>query len=134
MSKPLLVFLAEDNRGDAFLVREALNEYGLSHQLIIAEDGDQAARFMEEFGKTTPRPDIVLLDLNLPKRDGTEVLRLFRERKDCHGIPVIVITSSDSPRDRTRAAELKANYYFRKPSEFEEFMRLGALVKRAVGA
>lgn len=132
MSKPLLIFLAEDNRGDAFLVREALTEYGLEHQLILAEDGDEAAKLLDEFGKTTPCPDVILLDLNLPKRDGVEVLNQFRERTDCHGVPVIVITSSDSPRDRARTAELEANYYFRKPSEFEEFMKLGDLIKSTV--
>ena len=134
MSKPLVVFLAEDNRGDAFLVREALNEHGLQHQLILAEDGDQAVKFLEEIGKSEPCPDIILLDLNLPKREGAEVLHLFREHPECSFVPVIVITSSDSPRDRARAAELEANYYFRKPSEFEEFMKLGELVKSAIGA
>lgn len=129
MSKPITIFLAEDNRGDAYLVREALNEHGLPHQLIVAEDGDRAAELLETFGKAEPCPDLILLDLNLPKRDGTEVLRLFREHPECHNIPVIVITSSDSPRDRSRAAELSANYYFRKPSVFEEFMELGALIK-----
>lgn len=125
------ILLAEDNRGDVLLVREALDTHGIGYQLHVASDGVQAAGYIENIGLPAgpPCPDLLLLDLNLPKKDGHELLKLFRSHPICAPKPVIVITSSDAPSDRRRAAELGANY-FRKALDLDEFMKLGTLVCR----
>jgi chemotaxis family two-component system response regulator Rcp1 len=131
----LQILLAEDNHGDVLLVLEALRVYGVEHVLHVVRDGSEAARYIDSMGwdRESPCPDVFLLDLNLPKRDGHEVLRLFRRRSDCESRPVIVITSSDAERDRRLAAEAGATRYFRKPSDLDEFIQLGALVAEVAG-
>ncbi len=133
-SQQIQVLLAEDNPGDVFLVREALESHGLDAQLTVREDGEEMLRLIDRIeAGDVPCPDIVLLDLNLPKRSGEVLLQKLREMPVCAGIPVIIVTSSDSPRDRETAARLGANSYFRKPADFDEFLRLGAIVKEIVG-
>ena len=83
-------------------------------------------------GSGSHRPDLVLIDLNLPKVDGLQVLAHLRNHPLCGSTPVVIVTSSDAPRDRERATRLGAALYFRKPSEFDEFMQLGAIVKDAL--
>ena len=116
------------------LVREALQAFGVEYAMRVLRDGAEAARYIEQMGpeETAPCPDVFLLDLNLPKRDGHEVLRLFRKHPLCGDRPVIVITSSNAERDRRMAAEAGATRYFRKPSELDEFIRLGALIHEVV--
>jgi chemotaxis family two-component system response regulator Rcp1 len=128
MSKRCIV-LVEDSRADIFLVRQALAQSGLEHELLVFEDGSRAISFLSRVGQDVPRPDVVLMDLNLPKVDGTELIRRLREHADCKLVPVIVVTSSDSPKDRARTAALGISEYFCKPSDLTEFMRLGALVR-----
>lgn len=131
---PVQVLLAEDNRGDVILVREALREYKVDHALRLVEDGDQAMRHIDSIGGPTdvPCPDIFLLDLNIPRGSGHELLEKFR--LCCPDTPVVIITSSDAPSDIARAHQLGASRYFRKPSNLEEFLQLGALVKELVGS
>ncbi len=129
MNSDLVIFLAEDNQGDVFLVDQALRKYGLVYRLIIASDGDTATELVERIGRDLPCPDLLLLDVNLPKCDGGEVLAAFRRNPLCEHTPVIVVTSSDSPRDRARLADLEVAGYFRKPSDLDQFMELGALVR-----
>lgn len=130
ISKQLSIFLAEDNPGDVELVREALHAYEIQHQLSLAKDGTEAKRYIEDMGKdpNDPCPDLILLDLNLPKANGFELFILFRKHPLCTETPVIVVTSSDAPKDRKRAAELGAARYFKKPSDFEDFLKLGAVL------
>jgi two-component system, chemotaxis family, response regulator Rcp1 len=125
------VLLAEDNRGDVLLVREALTAHHLSYTLHVASDGAQAVDFVARMGQPgeAPCPDILLLDLNLPRVDGHEVLREFRRHPDCATTPVIVVSSSDSPRDREKVSALGVARYFRKPTNLDAFLQLGALVK-----
>ena len=134
MKELLHILLAEDNRGDVLLIREALREHHVEHDLYVLNDGLQAARYIEHLGEAsdTPWPDLLLLDLNLPHWDGHELLQLFRAHPLCKGIPVIVITSSGAEADRKRAAELGATRYFQKPSDLDEFIRLGAVVREVV--
>jgi CheY-like chemotaxis protein len=130
---PILVLLAEDNAGDIFLVREALRTHQLHYALRILSDGEQAAEYLNTMGNSpeSPCPDIFLVDLNLPKASGHELLKTFKDR--CNDdVPVVVMTSSDAPWDRTRASELGAARFFRKPSGLDEFLELGALVKELV--
>lgn len=127
------MLLAEDNMGDVHLVREALSLDGLDVELTYHRDGEQVERYIDDIdaGKT-PCPDVVLLDLNLPKRDGAALLARLRDSGTCRSIPVIIVTSSNSQRDRDITSRLGATRYFCKPADFDAFMRLGALVREVV--
>ena len=130
--QPLAVLLVEDSPADVFLVRRAMQESGGNFQLEVADDGEKAIRILErvDAGTDTKAPDILVLDVNVPRKTGNEVLEWLR-RSPRHGkIPVVMISSSDSPDDRRRALELGATEYFRKPSTLAEFMQLGKLVRR----
>jgi CheY-like chemotaxis protein len=130
----LHILLAEDNPGDILLVRYALEEHHIEHQLHVVMDGAEAVDFVARMGTpgNAPCPDLMLLDLNLPKLDGCEVLSEFRKNRECVHTPVIVVTSSDTKMDRTRVAKFDIACYFRKPSDLEAFMRLGAVVRELV--
>jgi CheY-like chemotaxis protein len=133
-SKLLNILLAEDNRGDVLLVRQALDEHHIRHKLYVVQDGAEAIRFIEQMGQpdSAPCPDLMLLDLNLPKAEGQQVLAEFRKHPACAHTPVIVVSSSDAPRDRARIGALGVTRYFRKPSELDEFMKLGGVVRDVV--
>jgi chemotaxis family two-component system response regulator Rcp1 len=129
--EPLNIVLVEDAAPDVFLVRQALARDGLKFQLHVLEDGEKAVEFIEglEENETEPCPDLVLLDLNVPKKPGDQVLEHIRKSRRCGRIPVVIVTSSDSPKDRSRVALLGATQYFQKPSKLDEFMKLGSLVR-----
>jgi CheY-like chemotaxis protein len=133
VNRVLQILLAEDNRADVLLVREALNFHHLGYELHVASDGLEAARYIQRIDPEhgVPCPDLLLLDLNLPKKDGFEVLTVFRAHPMCASHPVIVISSSGAPRDRERVAELSARF-FRKPTDLDDFMTLGALVRETM--
>ncbi len=129
--KKLMLLLVEDNPADVFLVREALREEGLDCDLEVVNDGEQAIQYFERVDAGShSTPDLVLLDLNMPRVGGEQVLNRLRESGPCAEIAVVVMTSSDSPRDRQRAADLGAAEYFRKPTNLDEFMAVGKLVRR----
>ncbi len=130
----LKVLLAEDNPADIFLVKEALAQHHIIPEMYVVRDGGEALSFISQIGETDggPCPDIVLLDLNLPKVDGPEILIEFRKHPQCAHIPVIVISSSDTHKDRNRMDALGVTCYFRKPSDLEEFLQLGALILKVV--
>jgi two-component system response regulator len=115
-------------------VTEALEYHELKYQLHVASDGLKAANYICRINseETVPCPDLLLLDLNLPKKDGFEVLELFRAHPLCASNPVIVISSSGAPRDRERVAEFGA-HFFRKPIDLDDFMELGAVVRQVMG-
>jgi two-component system, chemotaxis family, response regulator Rcp1 len=129
-----VILLAEDNPGDVFLVQKALQQYHILHRLYVVRDGAEALAWVAHIGEPggTPQPDLLLLDLNLPKFDGRQILSEFRKHPGCSKSPVIAVTSSDAPRDRARMAELGVARYFRKPLEFDAFLRLGAVVREVV--
>jgi len=131
--KQLSLLLAEDNLPDALLIREAIKREGLPVEVHIVPDGERAVDFIARAGQhpDLPLPHVLLLDLNLPKIDGFEVLRRIRANEKCKHIPVIVVTSSDSPEDRNTAAQLGASY-FRKPTSYEEFLKIGAVLRRVL--
>jgi DNA-binding response OmpR family regulator len=97
-------------------------------ELIVVSDGEEALDFVARQGKyvSAPAIDLVILDLNLPKSDGGDVLRSIRENSRLAGVPVVVLTSSDSPRDRAAAERLGANSYITKPTDLDEFLALGS--------
>jgi DNA-binding response OmpR family regulator len=113
------------------LVREAIRMEDLPLEVHVAPDGQQAIEFITkaETDPDAPCPQLVLLDLNLPKVDGFDILRRLRASQKFKTIPVLIVSSSDSPTDRSRAAELGAGY-FRKPPSYEEFLKLGAVLKQ----
>jgi CheY-like chemotaxis protein len=131
---PVQILLAEDNPGDILLVQQALEVHQIPHDLHIVQDGDEALEFVARMGKPdgVPCPDLVLLDLNLPKVDGPEVLTEFRKHPLCARTPVVVITSSDALKDRERMAEFDIARYFRKPSDLDAFLQLGAVVRDVI--
>jgi CheY-like chemotaxis protein len=131
----LNVLLAEDNPGDVLLIREALKCMGSDFELTVKQDGELMLSHIDSIDKGERScPDIVLLDLNLPKTSGHLLLERMRRVGLCKRVPIIIVTSSDSARDRELAERLGATGYFRKASDYDEFMRLGAVVKRYTAA
>lgn len=130
------ILLIEDAEPDVFLVREALKNAGLDFELNVLDDGEKAIDFIDELDRYRGAncPHLVLLDLNLPRRSGDQILQHLRHSDRCKDIPVVVVTSSDSPRDKAEMSRLGATRYFRKPSRLDEFMRLGPLVRELVGS
>jgi DNA-binding response OmpR family regulator len=127
----LNLLLAEDNLPDALLVREAIRMEDLPLDVHIASDGERALEFLKnsEQDPNAPCPHVLLLDLNLPRVDGFEVLRRIRANEKQKHLPVLIITSSDSPADRSQSARLGAGY-FRKPPDYEEFLKIGVALRR----
>ena len=125
----------EDSDADVFLIREALEKVGLGGHIDVAEDGEAALWLIAqaEADAFAPCPDLVILDINLPKRRGADILRQIRAGVRCASTRVVVVTSSNSARDREEMRRLGADEYFRKPSEYAEFMKLGPLIRTLLG-
>jgi CheY-like chemotaxis protein len=128
------VLLADDNPSDVYLIREALREHAVDCDLRVAGDGRDAMDIIsgENADVNLDSLSLIILDLNLPRHDGIEILQRLRESPDLN-IPVVVLTSSDSPRDRLMATQLGAARYLRKPSNLNEFLELGAIFKELLG-
>jgi CheY-like chemotaxis protein len=122
------ILLAEDNPADVYLIREALKEHGVDCAIQTASDGREVLTLIDSAGPGW-HPDLIILDLNLPRHDGIELLRKLRSTVELSHVPVVVLTSSDSPRDRATATELGATRYLSKPSNLEHFLELGAVFK-----
>jgi len=125
------ILLAEDNPADVYLIREALREHNVVCELRVATDGQQVLQILSavEADPEARHPELLILDLNLPRHDGIEILQRLKETAVLRSIPVVVLTSSDSPRDRLAANQLGVTRFLRKPSNLEQFLRLGALFK-----
>ena len=124
------IVLVEDNPGDVLLVREALYEYGIRSELTVLFDGERAFQLFDRLDRDRMRcPDLVLLDLKLPKRDGHEVLQHMRASVQCAHVPAVIVTSSNSREDRDKATKLGATRYIRKPHRLDEFIQIGAILK-----
>ena len=117
------VLLVEDDPGDVLMTREAFEEY-LNNRLDVVSDGSEALSYLRREGEyaDAPRPDLILLDLNLPRRDGREVLEEIKADPDLRHIPVIVLTTSQAEEDVLRSYQLHANAYVTKPVDFEGFI------------
>jgi two-component system, chemotaxis family, response regulator Rcp1 len=124
--QPIEILLVEDNPGDVGLTKEALVTAKVRNRLHVAEDGAEALDFLFKRGKfaDAPRPDIILLDLNLPKKDGREVLAEIKREPALAGIPVVILTTSAADEDIVRAYQLHANCYITKPVDFAQFLRV----------
>lgn len=134
MANSCYILLAEDNSGDVFLVKQSLKHHGIACSLMVFNDGEEAGRHIREAGSELSEgiPAVILLDLNLPKTDGHELLRMVRSQPKLMNTPVVIITSSNSPEDRRRSVELGANQYFRKPLDLDQFLELGAVIKQVL--
>ncbi|WP_420795568.1 response regulator [Fortiea contorta] len=123
---PIQVLLVEDNPGDALLTRIALEDSKISIHLNVVEDGVEAMAFLRKQDKYTQaaHPDIVLLDLNLPKKDGREVLAEIKADQNLKRIPVVVLTTSQAEEDVLKAYDLSANCYITKPVDFDQFVKI----------
>jgi len=122
--KPIDILLVEDNAGDARLTLEALKEFKVSNQVNIVRDGVEALAYLRcqgEFAGAS-RPDIILLDLNLPRMDGRQVLAEIKDDPDLKRIPVVVLTTSQAEQDILRAYDLHANCFITKPADLEQFL------------
>ena len=121
---PVEILLVEDNPGDVRLTKEALKEGKVYSNLHWAKDGVEALEFLRRRGKfaDVPRPDIILLDLNLPKKDGREVLFEIKNDDDLKRIPVVILTTSKAEEDVLRSYQLHANCYVTKPVDLEKFI------------
>jgi chemotaxis family two-component system response regulator Rcp1 len=125
-SRPVEILLVEDNPGDVRLTREALQEGKVRNHLSVAADGVEALAFLrrEPPHGDAPRPDLILLDLNLPKKDGREVLEAIKADPSLRNIPVVVLTSSQAEQDILRVYGLHANCYVTKPVDFDQFIHV----------
>ena len=124
IGKPIEILLVEDNPGDVRLTLEVFKESKMHNNLSSVGDGVEALAFLRREGKyiQSPRPDLILLDLNLPKKDGREVLAEIKEDPDLRRIPVVVLTTSRAERDVVRSYNLHANCYISKPIDLEQFI------------
>jgi len=123
---PIEILLVEDNPGDSRLAKEALKESKLKNNLYIAEDGVEALNFLYRTGKYSkmPRPDLIILDLNLPKKDGREVLAEIKNDDNLKRIPVVILTISKAEEDILKTYNLHANCYVTKPLDLDQFMKV----------
>ena len=131
MAKPIEILLVEDNPGDVRLTREAFKEGKVLNNLSVVEDGAEAMAFLRQQGKyaDAPRPDLILLDLNLPKKDGREVLPEIKGDTNLKRIPVVVLTTSKAEQDILKTYNLHANCYVTKPVDLEQFISVVRFVQ-----
>ncbi len=123
------ILLVEDNLGDTLLIKEAFQELGEACRLTTVNDGEKAlAMLKEKANEPIAQPDLILLDLNLPKLNGHEVLKQLKANERLRRIPVVVLTSSRADRDVTTAYDLHCNAYFCKPSSYAEYVQVARVV------
>jgi CheY-like chemotaxis protein len=124
LSKPIEVLLVEDDPGDVLMTQEAFADYKIANRLTVVTNGEDAIAYMRKQGRFAgvATPDLVLLDLNLPRRDGREVLIDIKGDPDLRRVPIVVLTTSEAEEDVLAAYDLHANAYVRKPVDFEQFV------------
>lgn len=124
--KPVEILLVEDNEGDVGLIEEVFKETNFRNRLHVADDGEEAILFLYSEGKFSgsQHPDLILLDLNLPKKDGREVLREIKEDDALKNIPVVILTTSGAEKDILKSYDLHANAYVTKPLDFDQFIKV----------
>ncbi|HXE14503.1 MAG TPA: response regulator [Bryobacteraceae bacterium] len=126
------ILLVEDNAADSYLFRQALEIIGLSFELAVIQDGDEALAFAQSSPKhsATGIPDLLVLDLNLPKVAGCRILEAVRQNPDLAQVAVAIMTSSEAPQDHERCTALGISAYIVKPLDLEDFLRIGEMVKK----
>ena len=131
MNNQFIILLIEDNPADVRLTQEALVNGKVQHELHVASDGEEAMAFLrrQESFRQAPRPDLILLDLNLPRKDGREVLAEIKADPDLMAIPVIILTSSQAEEDILKSYNLYANGYIVKPVDLDQFFKVITQIK-----
>lgn len=126
IGKPITILIVEDNPGDVRLTIEALKDSKVRNNLSVVGDGEEALAFLRREGKYAhaPRPDLILLDLNLPKKDGREVLAEIKTDEQLRRIPVVILTTSQAEEDVLKAYNLYANCYVTKPVDLDQFIKV----------
>lgn len=129
-TRSIEILLVEDNPGDARLTLECMREAKVRNRMHVVEDGVEAMEFLRRQGRfgDAPRPDLILLDLNLPRKDGRAVLAEVKADPDLKRIPVVILTTSRAEEDVLRAYDLHANCYVTKPVDLAQFMKIVALI------
>lgn len=130
------ILLAEDNPGDVLLFQEALRTSDIKCELTVAQDGEKALNILEarSQGSDGAGPDLIVLDINLPRRSGQDILRWVRANQAFAKVPVIMLTSSASPEDKTTALQLGANLYVQKSSDLDELFEIGRTVQELLSS
>ena len=130
------ILLAEDNPADVYLIQESLREHDVDCSIKVASDGREVLSLVMAQAPATDGEDfaLIILDINLPRHDGIEILARLHESARMAHVPVVILTSSDSPQDRQVAIHLGARRYLRKPSNLEEFLDLGSVFKELLAA
>ena len=125
-TRPIEILLVEDSPSDTELTLEALKDFKVRNHVSVVEDGVQALQFLRREGPyaTVPRPDLIMLDLNLPRKDGREVLAVIKKDDNLKSIPIVVLTTSRADQDILRAYQLNANCYINKPVDFNQFLEV----------
>ncbi|MEI8205799.1 MAG: response regulator [Kiritimatiellales bacterium] len=125
------ILLVEDNPGDVRLTQEALKENKICNRLHVAKDGVEAMKFLRKMEgyREAPRPDLILLDLNMPKKDGREVLAEIKTDEKLRSIPVVILTTSDADDDVAKAYQMHANCYIRKPIDLNRFVEVIKIIE-----
>jgi CheY-like chemotaxis protein len=123
------ILLAEDNPGDVLLFREAIKGRKLPCEIVVAEDGNKAITLLNAANADGLRPDLIVLDVNLPKHNGAYVLKEVRGQDSLADVPVIMLTSSSSPADRATATNLGVSLYLQKSSDLDELLEVGRIVE-----
>lgn len=128
---PVKILLVEDNPGDVILTKEAFAEGKINNQITVARDGEEAIKMLkkEDGFKNAERPDLILLDLNMPKKDGRDVLAEIKQSADLKRIPVIILTSSKAETDILKTYDLHANSYLVKPVDYREFTKVVSAIE-----
>lgn len=129
--RPIEILLVEDNEGDVRLTKEALKEGKVKNNLQVAYDGFEALEYLKREGEYRDRviPDLILLDLNLPRMDGRELLEKIKEDSDLRHIPVVILTTSKAEEDIVRTYDLHANCYITKPVDLEKFIEVAKSIE-----
>ena len=124
LPEPIEVLLVEDDPGDVLMTQEAFADYKIANKLTVVSNGEDAIAYMRKHGRfaDVPTPDLVLLDLNLPRRNGREVLREIKQDPDLRRVPVVILTTSEAEEDVLASYDLHANAYVRKPVDFDQFV------------
>jgi len=132
-ARPQIVII-EDNPTDVLMLQETLSASNIDAEVLLLEDGEQALELLArlETDVLATCPDLILLDINLPRTDGFQVLARLRKNNRCANVAVIVMTSSAAQEDRAQAMSLQAQAYFQKPNDYNEFLKLGELINVAL--
>jgi CheY-like chemotaxis protein len=130
MAKELArILLGEDNVADVYLIKQALTETAIKYELHVARHGEEMLALLQKAAEEGAAPDLIVLDLNLPRHDGLEILKFIRQNRELSNTPVVILTSSDSPKDVGAASQLGADRYIRKPSQLDAFMAIGQVFR-----